>query len=407
MISFELSAQQQQIKEVTHWFAANEIRPIALEAEKLGDVPEDWLHKINQMGIQLNTSFSSGGGGSSKSDGKSKGKKREREGNRLAVIATEEIAWGDPAIALSLPGAGLGGPPIEGSGTPEQKERFLSIFTPDEPRWGAYALTEPEAGSDASNIRTTAKKVDGGYIINGEKIFITNGARASWVVVFATVDPSLGRAGHRAFVVEKGTPGFTTSRVVEKMGLRANETAELLFEDCLVPTENLLGGEELYEERAKGSGFQTAMATFDSTRPIVASMATGIARAAYEYTLDVIEQNYPKTIQHHSKYALQQTLAEMEQNIQAARLLTWEAAWKADQGQPNAKEAAICKAFAGEMALKVCSQCLEILGPTSVENNLVEKWYRDVKVFDLFEGTNEIQQLVIARRQYEPYGIRV
>ncbi|HZW68386.1 MAG TPA: acyl-CoA dehydrogenase family protein [Pseudogracilibacillus sp.] len=407
MISFSLSEQQAQIKEVTHWFAANEMRPIALEAEKLGKVPDDWLYKINQMGIQLNTSFSSSSK-EGKGESRNRSKRREGQGNRMAVIASEEMAWGDPAIALSLPGAGLGGPPIESSGTEEQKERFLSIFTADEPRWGAYALTEPEAGSDASAIRTTAKKVDGGYILNGEKIFITNGKRASWVVVFATVDASLARAGHRAFVVEKGTPGYTCSRLVDKMGLRANETAELLFEDCFVPTENLLGGEELYEhKKSQGSGFETAMATFDSTRPIVAAMATGIARAAFEYVLEVVQQNYPKLLQASSRYGVQQTLAEMEQNINAARLLTWEAAYKADLGLSNAKEAAICKAFAGEMALKVCQQALAIIGPTSIESNLVEKWYRDVKVFDLFEGTNEIQKLVIARRQYSTYGIRV
>src|SRR5699024_1783058 len=371
MISFSLSEQQAQIKEVTHWFAANEMRPIALEAEKLGKVPDDWLYKINQMGIQLNTSFTSSSK-EGKGESRNRSKRREGQGNRMAVIASEEMAWGDPAIALSLPGAGLGGPPIESSGTEEQKERFLSIFTADEPRWGAYALTEPEAGSDASAIRTTAKKVDGGYILNGEKIFITNGKRASWVVVFATVDASLARAGHRAFVVEKGTPGYTCSRLVDKMGLRANETAELLFEDCFVPTENLLGGEELYEhKKSQGSGFETAMATFDSTRPIVAAMATGIARAAFEYVLEVVQQNYPKLLQASSRYGVQQTLAEMEQNINAARLLTWEAAYKADLGLSNAKEAAICKAFAGEMALKVCQQALAIIGPTSIESNLV------------------------------------
>lgn len=403
MISFTLSPQQEQIKEVTHWFAANEIRPIALEAERLGKVPDAWLHRVNEMGIQLHPSFTK----TEKEDGIIHSGRREREGNRLAVIAAEEIAWGDPAIALSLPGAGLGGPPIEASGTPEQKKRFLSIFTPEVPRWGAYALTEPEAGSDASNLRTKAEKVAGGYIINGEKTFITNGKRASWVVVFATVDPRLGRSGHRAFVVEKDTPGFTVTRIVEKMGLRANETAELLFEDCFVPEDNLLGGESFYTDNNRIGSFETAMATFDSTRPIVAAMATGIARAAYEYTLEVIQQNYPKSIQHHYTYSLQGRLAEMEQAIDAARLLTWEAAWKADQGRPNAQEAAICKAFAGKMALEVCSRCLEIIGPISVENNLVEKWYRDVKVFDIFEGTNEIQQLVIARRQYEPFGLRV
>lgn len=400
MISFELSEQQHQIREMTHWFAENEIRPISLEADRLGYVPEDWLQKVNQFGIQLNTSSIS----SSKNEGGYN--KGEREGNRMAVIATEELAWGDPAIALSLPGAGLGGPPIQSSGTQEQKDRFLTIFKNDKPRWGAYALTEPEAGSDASNIQTTATKVDGGYLINGQKIFITNGGRASWVVVFATVDPSLGRAGQRAFVVERGTSGFTCSRLVEKMGLRANETAELLFEECFVPIDNLLGGEELYEKNnSKRTGFQTAMKTFDSTRPIVASMAIGIARAAYEYTLDIVRQDFPVSGKYHQMAA--EMFAEMEGMINGTRLVTWEAAWKADQGIPNAKEAAICKAVAGQMALDVCAKSLELLGAIGLEGHIVEKLFRDVKVFDLFEGTNEIQHLVIARRQYESYGIRV
>lgn len=401
MINFELSEQQNQIKEMTHWFAENEIRPIAMEAEKLGDVPYEWLQKINSMGIQLNTSSFGGGSGESKG-----GKKKEREGNRMGVLATEEMAWGDPAITLSLPGAGLGGPPVQSSGTPEQQERFLSIFTADEPRWGAYALTEPEAGSDASGVQTIAEKVAGGYVLNGQKIFITNGARASWVVVFATVDASLGKAGQRAFVVEKGMKGFSSPKKVEKMGLRANETAELVLEDCFVPDENLLGGEELYQESdTKPSGFRVAMKTFDSTRPIVASMAIGIARAAYEYTLDIVRKEYPKSGR--LFHLATETLAILEQNIQAARLLTWEAAWKADVGEANAKEAAMCKAYAGQMALNVCERCLELLGPAGLDGHIVEKWYRDVKVFDIFEGTNQVQHLVVARRQYAPYGVKV
>lgn len=400
MISFELSEQQKQMKEMTHYLAEYEIRPIAEEAERLKKVPDDWLKNINQMGIHLNTA-------SFKPEKKHGDRKqKENEANRLGVIAMEELAWGDAAVTLSLPGPGLGGPPIQTSGTPEQQERFLSIFTADEPRWGAYALTEPEAGSDASNIKTTARKTEGGYILNGQKIFITNGARASWVVVFATVDPSLGRLGHRAFVVEKGMKGFYSPKIVDKMGLRANETAELVFEDCFVPDENLLGGEELYEKRAsRVSGFQVAMKTFDSTRPIVAAMAIGIARASYEYTLEFVKREFPK----HGRQRMlaQLLLAECDQKISAARLLTWEAAWKADLGLENAKEAAMCKAFAGKMALEVCSHCLDLLGRAGLENHPVEKWFRDVKVFDIFEGTNEIQHLVIARRQYEPYGIRV
>lgn len=400
MITYELTEQQKQIKELTHWFAENEIRPISLEADRLGKVPDEWLDKVNKMGIQLNTSSFGG------DDTDKKSSNKKRQGNRLGVIATEEIAWGDPAIALSLPGAGLGGPPIQSSGTTEQKQRFLSIFTKDEPRWGAYALTEPEAGSDASGVQTTAQKVDGGYILNGQKIFITNGGRASWVVVFATIDKSLGRAGQRAFVVEKGTKGFICTKLVKKMGLRANETAELLFEDCFVPDENLLGGEELYKTAAsKPSGFQVAMKTFDSTRPIVAAMAIGIARAAYEYTIDLVRKEYPKVGQFHT--IASELLAEAEQDIAAARYLTWEAAWKADIGVANAKEAAMSKAYAGQMALEVCVKCLEILGPIGLDGHLVEKLYRDVKVFDIFEGTNQIQHLVIARRQYAPYNVRV
>ncbi|MEQ2525553.1 acyl-CoA dehydrogenase [Robertmurraya yapensis] len=400
MITYELTEQQKQIKELTHWFAENEIRPISLEADRLGKVPDEWLDKVNKMGIQLNTSSFGG------DDADKKSSKNERQGNRLGVIATEEIAWGDPAIALSLPGAGLGGPPIQSSGTPEQKQRFLSIFTKDKPRWGAYALTEPEAGSDASGVQTTAQKVDGGYILNGQKIFITNGGRASWVVVFATIDKSLGRAGQRAFVVEKGTKGFSCTKLVKKMGLRANETAELLFEDCFVPDENLLGGEEFYKTAAsKPSGFQVAMKTFDSTRPIVAAMAIGIARAAYEYTIDLVRKEYPKVGQFPT--IASELLAEAEQDIAAARYLTWEAAWKADIGVANAKEAAMSKAYAGQMALDVCVKCLEILGPIGLDGHLVEKLYRDVKVFDIFEGTNQIQHLVIARRQYAPYNVRV
>lgn len=401
MIDFKLSEQQNQIKEMTHWFAENEIRPIAMEADRQERVPDDWLEKVNSMGIHLNTS-SFGGSGGVKKDGK----RKEREGNRMGVLATEEMAWGDPAITLSLPGAGLGGPPVESSGTPEQKERFLSIFKNDQARWGAYALTEPEAGSDASAVQTTAVKTAGGYVLNGQKIFITNGARASWVVVFATVDATLGKAGQRAFVVEKGTPGFTAPKLVKKMGLRANETAELVFENCFVPEENLLGGEALYEaNRSKPSGFRVAMKTFDSTRPIVAAMAIGIARAAYEYTRDIVRMEYPRGGRFH--YLAAEMLAEAEQEIAAARLLTWEAAWKADIGRENAKEAAMCKAYAGELARRVCEQCLELLGPVGLDGHIVEKLYRDVKVFDIFEGTNEIQHLVTARRQYEPYGIRV
>jgi acyl-CoA dehydrogenase len=399
MISYELTPHQNQVKDIVHWFAENEMRPIAILADKFEKVPDDWLRKINSLGISMSTS--------SFGESDIKSVKKEKQGNRLAVIAAEELGWGDPAIALTLPGPGLGGPPIQHSGTPEQKQRFLTIFSRDEePRWGAYALTEPEAGSDVSGLQTTAVKTKGGYLLNGQKIFITNGKRASWVVVFATINKAIGRAGHRAFVVEKGTPGFTCSRLAEKMGLRASETAELVFEDCFVPDENLLGGEEYYQNKTSGpSGFRVAMKTFDNTRPIIAAMATGIARGAYEYTFDIVKQEFPKQGRLFSQAA--SALARLQQSIEAARLLTWESAWKADLGLPNAKEAAMCKAYAGKIALEVTSKCLELLGPAGLENHIVEKMYRDAKIFDIFEGTNQRQQLIIARHLYEPFGVRV
>lgn len=406
MIDFELTPQQKQVRDMVHWFAEHEVRPISMLADQMEKVPDEWLDKVNRMGITLSTSsFGDGGGRRGGGGNGDEDPEARRQGNRLGVLAAEEMAWGDPAVALSLPGPGLGGPPVQSTGTPEQKKRFLSIFTKDKPRWGAYALTEPGAGSDVSGIRTSARKVEGGYILNGQKVFITNGGRASWVVVFATIDPALGRAGHRAFVVEQGTPGFTCTRVAHKMGLRASETAELLLEDCFVPDDNLLGGEAHYEQRSQSSGFRVAMSTFDSTRPIVAAMATGIARAAYEYTLDFVRREYPKGGRLR-EMALAK-LGEMDAKIHAARLLTWEAAWKADLGQPNAKEAAMCKAYAGKMSLAVCAECLEIMGPSGLDGHLVEKLYRDVKVFDIFEGTNQIQHLIVARRLYDAYGLRI
>jgi acyl-CoA dehydrogenase len=406
MIDYKLSAHQSQVKEIVHWFAENEIRPVSMISDQLKKVPDEWLQKVNTLGITLSTS-SFGSDSSEKKDNTATEKNKERQGNRLGVIASEELGWGDAAIALTLPGPGLGGPPVQHSGTPEQKKRFLSIFSRDEePRWGAYALTEPEAGSDVSGLQTTAVKIAGGYILNGQKIFITNGKRASWVVVFATIDKSLGRAGHRAFVVEKGTSGFSCSRLADKLGLRASETAELVFEDCFVPEENLLGGEEYYASKGKGpSGFRVAMQTFDSTRPIIAAMATGIARGAYEYTLDVIRDEFPK---HGRSYqTATEMMADLNQQITASRLLTWEAAWKADMGQPNAKEAAMCKAYSGKMVLEATSKCLDILGVSGLENNIVEKMYRDAKIFDIFEGTNQIQQLIVARQIYHPLGVKV
>lgn len=312
------------------------------------------------------------------------------------MIGAEEMAWGDASVLLCLPGPGLGGPPVQFMGTPEQKERFFAVFQKPGLHYGAYGLTEPGAGSDVSAIRTTCRRDGNSWILNGRKCFITNGARADWVVIFATIDPSLGRAGHRAFVVEKGTPGFSVGKIEEKMGLRASETAELVLEECRVPHENLLGGDEYYRSK---EGFMGAMKTFDATRPLVGAMAVGIARAAHDYVRDFVRENYvlSRPIPRYAQLAT--LLAENERLLDASRLLCWRAAWMADEGIPNAKEASMAKAYAARAAMKICSDAVTIMGAHGLEKHqFVEKWYRDIKVYDIFEGTAQIQRIVIAKR---------
>jgi len=307
------------------------------------------------------------------------------------------MAWGDISVLMSLPGPGLGGPPVLFTGTPEQKERFFAVFNQPGLHWGAYGLTEPGAGSDVAHIKTTARKDGSHWVLNGRKCYITNGGRADWVVVFATIDAKLGRAGHRAFVVERGTPGFSVGKIEDKMGLRASETAELVLEDCRVPTENLLGGEQHYE--GGGTGFMAAMKTFDSSRPMVAVLGIGIARAAYEATRDFVRDNYVLARPLPRYAVLADKLAAMKRLLDASRLMCWRAAWMADEGVPNAKEASMSKAYAAKAAMSVCRDAVQILGAHGLEQSrLVEKWYRDIKVFDIFEGTGQIQRIVISKR---------
>ncbi len=403
MIDFTLTEQQKNIRDFLHWFAETEIRPIAREADRLGDVPPGFFKKVKAMGISMEA-IPKDVGGEGEGAGEVKDRRGQRQTNRLSVIASEEMAWGDPAVVITLPGPGLGGPPVRLIGTPEQKERFFSVFRAEEPRWAAYAMTEPEAGSDVAGIRTTARKEGDVYVLNGTKTFITNGARASWNVVFATVDKSLGRAGHRAFVVENDRPGFKVTRIMKKMGLRASETAEFVLDDCEVPADNLLGGEEHYQRQGK-EGFKVAMATFDSTRPVVAAMGVGIARAAMEYAADYLKQNLmlDRPVPAYSR--IRETLAEMKRKLDAARLLIWRAAWMADAGLPNSREAAMAKAYAGRVATDVCTLAVELMGPEGASrDHPVEKCFRDVKVYDIFEGTGEIMRVIISRRVFQALG---
>jgi acyl-CoA dehydrogenase len=398
MIDFQLTTPQAQVKEFVHQFAKNVVRPISLEADRAHRFPQPFLERLAQMqGMMSAGEVPSEYGGEGGGIGESRDKKGKSQKNRFSMIGAEEMAWGDPSLVLNLPGPGLGAPPVQLTGTPEQKQRFFSVFKQPGLHYGAYGLTEPGAGSDVAAIRTTCRKDGPSWVLNGRKCFITNGARADWVVIFATVDPTLGRAGHRAFVVEKGTPGFSCGKIEEKMGLRASETAELVLDDVRVPGENLLGGEAHY---ARGQeGFMTAMKTFDSSRPMVGALAVGIARAAYEQARDFVKAHYliGRAL---PRYALlEATLAEDKRLVDAARLMCWRAAWMADEGLPNAKEASMAKAYAARIAMKVCADAVQILGAHGLERaNLVEKWYRDIKVFDIFEGTQQIQRIVISKR---------
>src|SRR5204863_6476511 len=237
------------------------------QADREHKIPEDFLLRLAAMrGMLSQGEVPSEYGGEGGGVGEAKDKKGQSQKNRFAMIGAEEMAWGDISILMSLPGPGLGGPPVQFTGTPEQRARFFGVFKKEGLHWGAYGLTEPGAGSDVAGIRTSCRRDGSHWVLNGRKCFITNGGKADWVVIFATVDPSLGRAGHRAFVVEKGTPGFYCGKIEEKMGLRASETAELVLEECRVPGENLLGGEAHYGQGSK-EGFMAAMRTFDSSRP--------------------------------------------------------------------------------------------------------------------------------------------
>jgi acyl-CoA dehydrogenase len=393
MIDFELTDAQNNIKGMLHWFAESEMRPVSLQADREHQVPDELLQKTVQYGISMSALDRP-----AKTDQEEvKKEKKESQGNRLAVMATEELAWGDAAIMLTLPGPGLGGPPIQFMGTPAQKERFLGIFKGDGAlRYGAYALTEPGAGTDVSAISTSCVKDGDHYVINGTKCFITNGARAEWNVVFATLDKSRGRDAHRVFVIEKDAPGFRVGKIEEKMGLRASQTAELVYEDCRVHQDCLLGGEEHYERKA---GFKGAMKTFDATRPIVAAMAIGIARAAYERALAFARENFMLERPINRYRAIEDLLAKVKRQIEVSRLLTFRAAWLADQRQPNAKEASMCKVYAAETGQAACIAAIDVMGAAGLYHDaFVEKWFRDMKVFNIFEGTGQAQRIVIAKR---------
>jgi acyl-CoA dehydrogenase len=311
--------------------------------------------------------------------------------NMASVLSIQEMCWGDVGLLLSMPRQGLGNSAIASVATPEQLEEYGG-------QWAAMAITEPEAGSDSAAIRTTAELDGDEYVLNGEKIYVTSGERADLVVVWATLDPSQGRAAIKSFIVERSNPGLKLERLEHKLGIRASDTAAFRLEDCRVPRDALLGSPEVDVKQ----GFGGAMQTFDNTRPLVAAMAVGVGRAALDETRRQlaeagveIDYDAPALGQH----AAAARFLELEADFESARLLTLHAAWMADNGRPNSLQASMAKAKAGRMCVDVTLACVELCGSLGYgEGELLEKWARDAKILDIFEGTQQIQLLIVARQ---------
>jgi acyl-CoA dehydrogenase len=324
------------------------------------------------------------------------------------ALGVEEACWGDAGLMLTIPGPGLGGAAIMASGTPDQMMRFLKRFNEGEPKWGAMAMTEAGCGSDTSAIQATAVRDGDFWVLNGEKIFVTGGKRAledstGLIVVWATVDKSAGRAGMKSFVVEAGTPGVKVEKLEKKLGIRASDTATIILEDCRIPYENILGSPEVRKmDRSDTAGFKRAMATFDATRPIIAAMALGVGRAALDFIKETFEKEGVKIrygLPRNKLTSLERDIMEMEAAYKAAKMLMLRAVWMMSQGQPNNLEASMAKAKAGLAVTRITQKAVELMGPLGYSRKLLlEKWMRDAKINDIFEGTGQINMLVVARR---------
>lgn len=333
---------------------------------------------------------------------------KETLANMTLVHMIEMLSWGDAGVYLCIPGSALGGAAINAVGSADQLERFLRRFTEGEPKWGAMAMTEPQAGSDTSNIQTTATfdPATNEWVLNGQKIFCTSGKLAldesdGLVVIWATVDKNAGRAGMKPFVVEAGTPGAIIAKVEEKLGIRASDTAAIILDNCRIPAENLLGDAEVQSGRGS-KGFKGAMRTFDATRPIVAASAIGIARAAFEFTRDTLAAQGVTMVYDKPRWklsAVQADLLEMEAQLKAAWLLTLKATALLDARQENQLESSMCKVKAGKVVTWITQKAVELLGPLGYSTQtLAEKWMRDAKINDIYEGTGQINTLIVARQ---------
>jgi acyl-CoA dehydrogenase len=393
MINLETPKKFQPLVSQAHQVATEVFRPISRKYDEAEHAYPKELDMLASLIDGMNEGSDIGGAGAA---GVRREKSNEDGGNRngsnmSTVLGIIELCWGDVGLLLTMPRQGLGNSAIASVASEEQLEHYGG-------KWAAMAITEPEAGSDSAAIRTTAELDGDEYVLNGEKIFVTSGDRADLIVVWASLDRSKGRAAIKSFIVERDNPGLKLDRLEHKLGIRASDTANFILQDCRVPKEALLGDPEVNVEK----GFAGAMQTFDNTRPLVAGMAVGVTRAALEETRErlaeagvEIDYDRPAFAQH----AAAARFLEMEADYEAAYLLTLHAAWMADNSKPNSLQASMAKAKAGRTCVDVTLGCVELCGSVGyAENELLEKWSRDAKILDIFEGTQQIQLLIVARQ---------
>ena len=379
-VSFALTDEQKALRELAHEFAEKEIRPKAAEYDEHSTHPADVIAKAHEVGL-MNPHLPEALGGAGL-------------GAFEGILIGEELCWGCSGIGTSIVANILGALPVMIAGTNEQQREWLALLL-EEPALCSFALTEPNAGSDVSGIQTTAVRDGDEYVLNGSKMFITNAGHASWVVVFASTDKSKGHRGLSAFVVPSELEGVTVEKHLDKMGQRSTDTSALAFQDVKVPVSNRLGEE--------GEGFKIAMMTLDRTRPGTAAGAVGVARAAYEHAVEYAKER----VQFGQPIAINQgvnfLVADMAAEIEAARLLCWQAAWLLDQGDRGTLQSSYAKRFAADTAMKVTTDAVQIFGGYGyIKEYPVEKLMRDAKLFQIYEGTSQIQRLVIAREIFLP-----
>ena len=392
-MDFSLSEEQLELKKWAHEFAEKEIRPVAHVYDESEEFPWPVLQKAAEAGLYSPEIYIQS--------------QQDPTGLTLPILM-EEVFWGCAGIGLCIFGTGLPLSALAAVGTPEQLFEWAPRMfgTPEDPKLGAFAVTEPQAGSDVRSLRTMARREGDEWVINGTKVFITNGGLAHVYVVVATVDPDLGHRGQASFIITKDDPGIRPGKKEKKLGIRASDTSEVILEDCRIPLDRVLGGMERLEKkldsarRGESTGRSSAaLRTFEVTRPSVAAQAVGIARAALEFAIDYSKDRKSFGVPISQHQSIQNHLAEMAVEVEASRLLVYRAAWMAATGQPfEMAEGSMSKLKAGETAVRVTDLAIQILGGYGyIKDFPVEKWHRDAKIYTIFEGTSEIQRLVIAR----------